>query len=414
MSRPQVRLDELFDIARGGSPRPIKKFLTNDPDGINWIKIGDATASGKYIYQTKEKIIPEGIKKSRLVNKGDFLLSNSMSFGRPYIMGTSGCIHDGWLVLSPKDDRVDQDFLYHLLGSPFVFQQFDSLAAGSTVRNLNIDLVSGVRIPLIPLAEQKRIVAILDQAFADIDKARALTEQNLNNARELFESTLQQVFSQRGEGWTQVPLNEHCNIKHGYAFKSKDFVTKFDGDEPIVLTPGNYLEHGCLSFTAKNTKRCIGSFPKEFLFDEGDLTIVMTDLSSQMKILGKPAFIGAVPTLHNQRIGRVQLLTDRINRRYLYYFFRSERFLRNIRQTATGTMVRHTAPNRILSNMVPLPASQTDQVGIAGTLDFLSNEVLRLESIYSKKLDGLVQIKKSVLQKAFSGELTQGHSEAAA
>ena len=87
------KLDELCDIARGGSPRPIKQYLTTDSNGINWIKIADASASSKYIYETKEKIKPEGISKSRLVQEGDFLLSNSMSFGRPYIMRTSGCIH---------------------------------------------------------------------------------------------------------------------------------------------------------------------------------------------------------------------------------------------------------------------------------------------------------------------------------
>lgn len=192
-----VRLDSLYNIARGGSPRPIKDFITDDPEGINWIKIGDATASGKYIYETKQKIIPEGIQRSRLVKKGDFILSNSMSFGRPYIMGTSGCIHDGWLVLSAKNKSIDQDFLYYLLGSPFVFKQFDDLAAGSTVRNLNIGLVSGVKIPLLPFKEQKRIVTILDQTFANIEKARSNAEQNLKNARELFDSYLQKILMRR-------------------------------------------------------------------------------------------------------------------------------------------------------------------------------------------------------------------------
>src|ERR1700730_1539174 len=105
---PLVALGDIFDIARGGSPRPIDKFVTDDPDGINWIMIGDASNSSKFISKTKKKIIPAGVAKSRMVQPGDFLLTNSMSFGRPYIMATTGCIHDGWLVLSPKDDDVDQ------------------------------------------------------------------------------------------------------------------------------------------------------------------------------------------------------------------------------------------------------------------------------------------------------------------
>ncbi len=109
-------------VERGVSPRPIQKYLTNDPDGLNWIKISDATASVKYIYKTKEKIKKEGLSKTRQVQEGDFLLSNSMSFGRPYIMKTSGCIHDGWLVLHDKKVvELDQDFLYYLLSSPTYF-----------------------------------------------------------------------------------------------------------------------------------------------------------------------------------------------------------------------------------------------------------------------------------------------------
>src|SRR3990167_2376017 len=101
------RLEEVCEIARGGSPRPIESYFTDSPDGINWIKIGDAKEGEKYIYSTEQKIKPEGLSKTRLVKEGDFILSNSMSFGRPYIMKTKGCIHDGWLVLHDKDKKTN-------------------------------------------------------------------------------------------------------------------------------------------------------------------------------------------------------------------------------------------------------------------------------------------------------------------
>ncbi len=164
MSFPTFPIGQIFEIARGGSPRPIDKFITDDPDGVNWISISDASDSSKFISKAARKIIPSGISRSRLVKPGDFLLTNSMSFGRPYIMATSGCIHDGWLVLSPRKDDVDSNFMYHLLGSPRVYAEFKRLAPGATVKNLNIELVSGVEIPLPPLDEQRRIAAILDQA----------------------------------------------------------------------------------------------------------------------------------------------------------------------------------------------------------------------------------------------------------
>lgn len=137
MSWEEVKLGDIFDIARGGSPRPISKFISAQPDAVNWISIKDATESAKFITKTKLKIKPGGVSKSRLVEPGDFLLTNSMSFGRPYIMKTTGCIHDGWLVLSDLSGKVDQDFFYHLLGSPYMYRKFAGKAAGAVVKNLN-------------------------------------------------------------------------------------------------------------------------------------------------------------------------------------------------------------------------------------------------------------------------------------
>ena len=163
------RLGDINNIARGGSPRPIKDYLTDDKNGINWIKIGDTTREGKYIDAVKEKIRPEGMKKSRFVHKGDFLLTNSMSFGRPYILNVDGCIHDGWLVISPIGEVYTSDFMYHLLSSSFAFEQFTNVASGGVVTNLNSDKVADTIFPVPPLAEQQRIVAKIEKLFEQLD-----------------------------------------------------------------------------------------------------------------------------------------------------------------------------------------------------------------------------------------------------
>lgn len=160
---PMVELGELCLIERGGSPRPIKDFITTDEDGVNWVKIGDAELGGKYISETKEKIKPEGVKKSRVVKPGDFVLSNSMSFGRPYIMATDGCIHDGWLLLREKDERITKDFLYYILSSDIVYHQFQRAATGGVVNNLNSALVRAVTIPLPDSETQSAIVSKLEE-----------------------------------------------------------------------------------------------------------------------------------------------------------------------------------------------------------------------------------------------------------
>ena len=167
------RLGDVSNIARGGSPRPIKNYLTDDSNGINWIKIGDAQKNSKYINTVKEKIKIEGAKKSRIVHKGDLLLTNSMSFGRPYILNVDGCIHDGWLVISPIGNAYSSDFLYYLLSSSFAFEQFAKVASGGVVTNLNSDKVADSIFPIAPLNEQHRIVAKIEELFAQLDKIEA-------------------------------------------------------------------------------------------------------------------------------------------------------------------------------------------------------------------------------------------------
>ncbi len=158
-----VRLGTVLEIARGGSPRPIQQYLTTESNGVNWIKIGDADKGGKYIYKTKEKICPEGVTKSRMVHSGDFLLTNSMSFGRPYILKTDGCIHDGWLVLSNRFECYSVDFLYYILSSPFAYYQFCDSVSGAVVKNLNSDKVANALFPLPPLSEQCRIIQRIEK-----------------------------------------------------------------------------------------------------------------------------------------------------------------------------------------------------------------------------------------------------------
>jgi type I restriction enzyme S subunit len=147
--------------------------------------IGDGVEGSKYISSTKKKIRRDGVSRSRLVRAGDLLLTNSMSFGRPYILDTSGCIHDGWLVLSPRSDDVVPDFFYHLLGSAPIYEQFSRLASGAVVKNLNIDLVKSVQIAIPPRSEQLRIADILDRADSIRRKRKeaiALTEDLLRSA----------------------------------------------------------------------------------------------------------------------------------------------------------------------------------------------------------------------------------------
>lgn len=189
-------IGDLYIVERGGSPRPIKSYLTDATDGINWIKIGDVKPGARFITQTKEKIKPSGLSKTRIVKEGDFVLSNSMSFGRPYIMKIKGAIHDGWLLIHSKDNKIKDEFLYYFLSSRFAYKQLDSAATGSTVRNLKTDSVRNVTInyPRSP-NDQQQVIDKLDALSEQTRKLEEFYQKKLNFLEELKQSILKQAFS---------------------------------------------------------------------------------------------------------------------------------------------------------------------------------------------------------------------------
>lgn len=187
-------LDQVCIVERGSSPRPIKNFFTTADDGVNWIKIGDTEEGGKYVYSTGQKITPEGAKQSRFVKEGDFILTNSMSYGRPYIMKTSGCIHDGWFVLR-LNISIDTDYFYYLLSSSYVQGQFAQLASGSVVKNISGDLVKRAILPIPPLAHQQEIVEKLLEISAETQRLESIYQQKLAALDAVKKSLLDQAFT---------------------------------------------------------------------------------------------------------------------------------------------------------------------------------------------------------------------------
>lgn len=177
----EKKLGEDATILRGGSPRPIEDYITDSQDGLNWIKISDVKPEDKYLRKTAEKIKKEGLSKTRQVKKGDFILSNSMSFGRPYILDIDGCIHDGWLVIQDYQEAHDMQFLYYILCSDAIMNQYVSMAAGSSVQNLNKEKVTNVLLYApTSLQEQSAIASVLtsmDNEISALEAKKAKYEQ---------------------------------------------------------------------------------------------------------------------------------------------------------------------------------------------------------------------------------------------
>ena len=184
------KIGDVVVIERGGSPRPIEKFITKDENGLNWVKIGDAPEQGNYITRTAEKIIPEGLTKTREVHPGDLILSNSMSFGRPYIMSIDGCIHDGWLLIRNSKNVFDLKFLCTLLGTENMLSQYKAMAAGSTVNNLNKELVASTIVYFPKVDEQQKIGSY----FTHLDSLISLQQRKLEKLKNIKKSLLEKMF----------------------------------------------------------------------------------------------------------------------------------------------------------------------------------------------------------------------------
>lgn len=183
-----VNLGSVCEVVRGGSPRPIIDYITEDEEGVNWLKIGDVNESDKYFRYTNEKIKPSGISKTREVVAGDLILSNSMSFGRAFITLINGYIHDGWLRLRPNEKVLDKDYLYYFLTSNIAQNQFKAIATGSVVNNLKSDTVKAAKVFLPPIKIQKKIADYLNAIDEKIELNKAINNNLEQQTQAIFKS----------------------------------------------------------------------------------------------------------------------------------------------------------------------------------------------------------------------------------
>ncbi|EEF79357.1 restriction endonuclease subunit S [Methylophaga thiooxydans] len=396
------KLGDFCEVIAGQSPEG--KYYNDSGDGLPFYQ-GKKEFGERYI-GAPQKWTTKITKKA---NSGDILMSVRAPVGPINISIEQICIGRG-LAAIRASDKLDRDFLfYYLLSKQDEIQGNE----GAVFASINKSQIEELSISYVDLKEQKRIVAILDQAFADIDKARALTEQNLKNARELFESYLQQVFNQLGEEVVQTSLGNICSFKHGFAFKSEYFV---DDSALVLLTPGNFYEEGGYRDRGHKQKYYDGPFPQEFLLSKGDLLVAMTEQAEGL--LGSPALIPEDEVfLHNQRLGLVDIkseYSESVDLEFLYHLFNTKYFRAKVQETASGLKVRHTSPKKMEAIKVSIPTSLNQQKTIAKSLFNLKEKCNQLESIYLLKQAELEDLKNSLLQKAFSGELTKDKQEAAA
>lgn len=300
---------------------------------------------------------------------------------------------DGVKVLKPKP-IIHPRFFYYQLHTA----KLDSLGYARHYR-----LLKEHQVAFPTYAEQQRIVAILDEAFEAIATAKANAEKNLRNAREVFDSRREEVLSRTGTNWREAPLSELSAIKHGYAFEGEFFSASGDY---VLLTPGNYFESGGYRDRGEKQKYFVGPIPKDYVLEEGALLVAMTEQAAGL--LGSPLLVPESDRfLHNQRLGlvigqpEVPWLND-----FFFHVFNLRRVRDEIHASASGVKVRHTSPSKIGAVRVAYPGSIDEQRRIAEQLRELSAECDELAAIHKRKLAALDELKKSLLHRAFSGQLT--------
>ena len=276
--------------------------------------------------------------------------------------------------------------------------------SGMAQPKLNQKALNSIPIPMPPIAEQKRIVAILDEAFEGCDRAIRNTEKNLANARELFESYLNAIFTKKGDGWENKKLEDICSIKHGFAFKGEFFTN--EPSDYILLTPGSFYESGGYREQGGKTKYYVGEIPYSYILKKGDFLFAMTEQA--VGLLGSSLIVPESDRfLHNQRLGLMQVFDGfEYYNDFFFYQFNTQRFRDAVQSTASGVKVRHTSPKKLGAITVFFPPTIAAQKVIADTLNDLYSEIQNLETIYRQKLAALKELKQSILQKAFTGELT--------
>lgn len=388
-------------IVRGGSPRPIQDFITTNSSGINWIKIGDVKPNDKYIVKTEEKIIPAGKSRSREVNPGDFILSNSMSFGRPYILKINGCIHDGWLAIQNYHETFDVDYLYYLLGSDEVFKQYISMAAGSSVQNLNKQKVSKLLVALPPtLVEQQKIA----KALSDVDNVISTLEKLITKKKNLKQGTMRQLltgkkrlpgFAKSGkfkqteigeipEDWEVKSLSSIGEVK--MCKRVLKYQTSETGDIPFYKIgtfgkePDSYISRELFNFLKNNY-----SYPKK-----GDILISAAGTIGRTVVFdGKDSFF--------QDSNIIWLENDEsvILNIFLSYLFKVIKW-----QTEDGGIVSRLYNNNFRVTQIPIP-SKPEQTAIANVLSSMDKEIEALEA----KLRKYRNLKTGMMQQLLTGKI---------
>lgn len=309
------------------------------------------------------------------------------------------------IVMQPRANKIDSTFLKYMLLSPDVRSEILGKGTGATVQGIKQSLLRKVRISFPQLPEQQRIVSILDEAFEAIDQAKANTERNLQNARELFQSELNRIFTNKGESWVEKKLGDLAVFRNGM-----NFTKQSNGESIKLVGVKDFQSRFWIDLQGLDSVTIDGSLNETDFLKENDILAVRSN--GNPELIGRCMLAGPVTekTSHSGFTIRIRLNSDNIYPPYLCHYLKSTKAKAELIESGTGISIRSLNQGALATLEIPFP-SFSEQKNIVSLFDTLSAETKQLEANYQKKLESLEELKKSILQKAFSGELTRETTE---
>lgn len=391
-------IGEICDVVNGGTPKTGVPAYWDGPH--NWITPAEmGRRLSPYVGATERRITDSGLENSsaRFLPPNSVILSSRAPIGHLVINTIPMATNQGCKGLVPKNGLSPKYLYYYLLSS---VDLLNALGTGTTFKELSGQKLKEVSIPIAPEPEQKRIVGILDEAFEGIARAKANAEKNLQNARALFESNLEAIFAQRGEGWVETTLGEACEFENGDRGKNypnrKEYV---ESGIPWINT-GHIQRDGTLSQSEMNfiSRKKYDSL-RSGKIQPGDLVYCLRGATLGKTALVDPYTVGAVAS--SLVIIRPKACLDS---RFLYSFLVSPPGQELINGYKNGAAQPNLGAKSVAKYPISLP-TPAEQQQIVAQLDLLRGETQHLESIYNQKLNALEELKKSLLHQAFSGTL---------
>lgn len=381
-------LDEALFIQEGPG---IRKYEYED-DGYPMINV--RCVQDGYVDMSKSRSANYELATTKWkhfqVEENDILYTISGTIGRSAIVKKSDLpllMNTSVVRFRSLTECLDTKFVYYAFKTDTFINELLGHSTGTAIKNVGPSHLKKMTISYPPLKEQKRIVALLDTVFADLEQARAKTEQNLKNARELFDSYLQQVFSQKGEGWVQDKLKSVCRLINGRAYKKPEMLS--EGKYPL-LRVGNF-------FTNRSWYYSDLELHEDKYCNNGDL------LYAWSASFGPRIWEGG-KTIYHYHIWKTDIKKDLVLKHFLFYWFHWD--ATNVKKEhGTGSTMIHVSMTSMNARNISYPSIK-EQTNIVDKLQSLDSSCKELESIYTEKLASIDEFKKSILQKAFSGELT--------